>query len=71
MDLFLAISQGIGTSLATGMRTFLVPLLVVMHRLSRDRETMGELVVSPGIAVAQVAMVMVCASVGLILVQSL
>jgi len=28
MDLFLAISQGIGTSLATGMRTFLVPLLV-------------------------------------------
>ena len=43
-----------------------------MHRLSRDRETMGELVVSPGIAVAQVAtLVMVCASVGLILVQSL
>jgi hypothetical protein len=28
MDLFLAISQGIGTSLATGVRTFLVPLLV-------------------------------------------
>jgi hypothetical protein len=28
VDLFLAISQGIGTSLATGMRTFLVPLLV-------------------------------------------
>lgn len=50
----------------------LVPLLVVMHRLSRDRETMGDLVVSPGIAVAQVAtLVMVCASVGLILVQSL
>jgi hypothetical protein len=28
MDLFLAISQGIGTSLASGVRTFLVPLLV-------------------------------------------
>ena len=28
MDLFLAISQGIGTSLATGVRAFLVPLLV-------------------------------------------
>ena len=28
MDLFLAISQGIGTSLAAGVRTFLVPLLV-------------------------------------------
>jgi hypothetical protein len=28
MDLFLAISQGIGTSLATGVRTFLVPLVV-------------------------------------------
>ena len=28
MELFLAISQGIGTSLATGVRTFLVPLLV-------------------------------------------
>ena len=28
MDLFLAISQGIGVSLATGVRTFLVPLFV-------------------------------------------
>jgi hypothetical protein len=28
MDLFLAISQGIGTSLAAGVRAFLVPLLV-------------------------------------------
>lgn len=28
MDLFLAISQGIGTSLTAGVRTFLVPLLV-------------------------------------------
>jgi hypothetical protein len=28
MDLFLAISQGIGMSLAAGVRTFLVPLLV-------------------------------------------
>lgn len=28
MDLFLAISQGIGTSIATGVRTFLAPLLV-------------------------------------------
>jgi hypothetical protein len=28
MDLFLAISQGIGTSLATGVRTFLAPLVV-------------------------------------------
>ena len=28
MDLFLAISQGTGTSLATGVRTFLAPLLV-------------------------------------------
>jgi hypothetical protein len=28
VDLFLAISQGIGTSLATGVRTFLAPLLV-------------------------------------------
>ena len=28
MDLFLAISQGIGTSLATGVRAFLAPLLV-------------------------------------------
>jgi hypothetical protein len=28
VDLFLAISQGIGTSLASGVRTFLVPLLV-------------------------------------------
>jgi hypothetical protein len=28
MELFLAISQGIGTSLASGVRTFLVPLLV-------------------------------------------
>jgi hypothetical protein len=28
MDLFLAISQGIGVSLATGMRSFLPPLLV-------------------------------------------
>jgi hypothetical protein len=28
MDLFLAISQGIGTSLATGFRSFLPPLLV-------------------------------------------
>jgi hypothetical protein len=28
MDLFLAISQGIGTSLAAGVRTFLVPLLI-------------------------------------------
>lgn len=28
MDLFLAISQGIGTSLATGVRALLVPLLV-------------------------------------------
>ena len=28
MDLFLAISQGVGTSLATGVRAFLVPLLV-------------------------------------------
>jgi hypothetical protein len=28
MDLFLALSQGIGTSLATGVRAFLVPLLV-------------------------------------------
>jgi len=28
MDLFLAISQGIGVSLATGMRTFLAPLAV-------------------------------------------
>jgi Domain of unknown function (DUF4126) len=28
MDLFLAISQGVGISLATGIRTFLVPLFV-------------------------------------------
>jgi len=28
VDLFLAISQGIGTSLATGLRSFLPPLLV-------------------------------------------
>jgi uncharacterized protein DUF4126 len=28
MDLFLAISQGVGTSLATGLRSFLPPLLV-------------------------------------------
>ena len=28
MDLFLAISQGVGTSLAAGVRTFLVPLLI-------------------------------------------
>jgi hypothetical protein len=28
MDLFLAISQGVGTSLAAGVRAFLVPLLV-------------------------------------------
>ena len=28
MDLFLAISQGIGTSLAAGVRAFLVPLLI-------------------------------------------
>ena len=34
MDLFLAISQGIGTSLATGVRALLVPLFVgVMARL--------------------------------------
>ena len=50
----------------------LVPLLVVLHRLSRDRETMGELVVRPVIALAQlVTVVMVCACVGLILVKSL
>ena len=35
MDLFLAISQGTGTSLTTGVRTFLVPLLVgVFARLN-------------------------------------
>ena len=35
MDLFLAISQGIGTSLATGIRALLVPLFVgVMARLN-------------------------------------
>jgi hypothetical protein len=35
MDLFLAISQGIGTSVATGMRALLVPLFVgVMARLN-------------------------------------
>ena len=28
MDLFMAISQGVGTSLATGLRSFLPPLLV-------------------------------------------
>jgi hypothetical protein len=28
MDLFLAISQGVGTSLAAGVRAFLAPLMV-------------------------------------------
>ena len=48
----------------------LVPLLVVMHLLSRDQETMGDLVVNRGIAGAQLAVLaMVCGCVGLILLQ--
>src|SRR3954467_12261204 len=35
MDLFLAITQGVGTSVATGMRALLVPLFVgLMARLN-------------------------------------
>ncbi|HET9759379.1 MAG TPA: hypothetical protein VFP51_06480 [Nocardioidaceae bacterium] len=46
----------------------LVPLLVVLHLLSRDRETMGEHVVGPAVARAQLAvLVMVVACVALVL----
>ena len=47
----------------------LVPLLVVMHLLSRDVETMGDHVVRPAVARAQlVVLALVVASVALILV---
>ena len=50
----------------------LVPLLVVMHLLSRDPETMGEYVVRPAVARAQLAvLVMVVACVALVLVLAL
>lgn len=50
----------------------LVPLLVVMHLLSRDPDTMGEYVVRPAVARAQLAvLVMVVASVALVLVLAL
>ena len=50
----------------------LVPLLVVLHLLSRDRETMGEHVVGPAVARAQLAvLVMVVACVALVLVLAL
>ena len=48
----------------------LVPLLVVMHLLSRDRETMGDVVVSRRVAAAQAVVVaLVCGCVVLILLQ--
>ena len=48
----------------------LVPLLVVMHLLSRDRDTMGDLVVSRRVAAAQAVVVaLVCGCVVLILLQ--
>jgi NRAMP (natural resistance-associated macrophage protein)-like metal ion transporter len=47
----------------------LVPLLVVMHLLARDREVMGDLVVSRGVATAQLVVVLlVTASVALLIV---